>query len=577
MGERSGYICAENFLHFLPQKIFKQMKTKLLLTFLFTSLFINCTFGQGDFNIKALSNGDYCVFGFFAGELNFNNGDTIGDYYSTDEGYFLAMFDSLGTTKWVKHLKTKSLNCWGHCPGTGLEVDLQDNILISGHFYDTLWMDNLNYVEPEGVFVAKYDNDGNFIWVKEAYISNGMAVDLDTDSLGNVYSAGIYSGGSLYFEGLPLLPGSNLTRRLFVVKFDADGNGEWIVPIRGFTTSSNNLYLSLYGLEVDRKGGVYITGVFGGESGYMKFGDLLQWTTSGSSYETFLAKCDSSGIPEWLTKINCANTCYPSKMSMDTSDNLFLSGFYRGSATFDTLPPITVNNQDMDVFLARYDTLGHAVWVRSGAFGDEYHLNGIGAMAADDMGNTYLTGVSGAGAIEFEPLPVVEESGAFFVKHDINGEAICQIIPFWAMVDIDATTEGNLYSITGSFDLPPGSYEPQYAHIFKWDDNCNLLWESTIEQNFEPIIWSTENINSNNGMEVFPNPSSGNFTVKWKENFTETAQMLVFDQLGKLITSVQIPSGINVMQLELRGQLPGIYFLKVTTKNRTYLQKIIKE
>lgn len=551
------------------------MKTKLLLTFLFFSLFSYNIFGQGDFNIKALSNGDYCVFGFFAGELNFNNGDTIGDYYSTDEGYFLAMFDSLGTTKWVRHLKTKSLNCWGHCPGTGLDVDLEDNILISGHFYDTLWMDNLNYVEPEGVFVAKYDTDGNFIWVKEAYISNAMGVDLDTDSLGNVYSAGIYSGGNLYFEGLPLLPGSNFTRRLFVVKFDAGGNGEWIVPIRGVTSSSNILYLSLYGLEVDKKGGVFITGVFGGESGYMKFGDLIQSTTSGSTYETFLAKCDSEGNPEWLTKINCTNTCYPSKMSMDTFDNLFLAGFYKGTATFDTLTPLSASSDDL--YLARYDSLGNAVWVRNAAYGDEYNYNFGFAMGADASGNTYTTGVSWAGPIQFGTLPVFDEPTSFFVKHDINGEAICQTAPFWAMVDIDAKADGNIYSITGSFDLPPGSYEPQYAHIFKWDDNCNLLWESTIEQNFEPIIWSTEDINSNNRMKVFPNPNSGVFKAEWKESFTESAEMYVFDQLGKLITSQEIPPGIRVMQLELEGQLPGIYFLKVAAKNRTYLQKIIKE
>ncbi len=552
------------------------MKTKLLLTFLFTSLFTFNIFGQGDFNIKTLSNGDYCVFGFFAGELNFNNGDTIGDYYSTDEGYFLAMFDSLGTTKWVKHLKTKSLNCWGHCPGTGLDVDLQDNILISGHFYDTLWLDTTHYVEPAGVFIAKYDTDGNFDWVREAYTPNGMAVDVDTDSLGNVYSAGIYPSGTFTFEGLPSISGSGTSQYVFVVKFDAEGNGQWLIPVRGFS-SGNPLRLSAYGLEVDRKGNVYFAGELWGGYGYMEFGDLTQWISSQGVYETFFAKCDSEGNPEWLTKINCSNTCYPSKLSMDTSDNLFLSGFYRGSATFGTLPPITVNNQDKDVFLARYDTLGNAVWVRSGAFGDDYHLNGIGAMAADDMGNTYLTGVSAAGPIQFEPLPVKDELGAFFVKHDENGEAICQTTPFWSMVDIDATADGNLYSITGSFDLPPGSYEPHYAHIFKWDDNCNLLWETSIEQNFEPIIWSTEDINSNNGMKVFPNPSSGNFTVKWKESFTEPAQMHVFDQLGKLITSVEIPPGNEVMQFELKGQLAGIYFLKVTAKNRTYLQKIIKE
>ncbi|KAA3633969.1 MAG: hypothetical protein DWQ02_12245, partial [Bacteroidetes bacterium] len=102
MGERSGYMCAENFLHILPQKIFKHMKKALLLTVLLGTFgLFGITYGQvcsGNIGENIFTDGD-----FGSGTANLLTPDPMiapGYSYTTNpppsDGYYV-LSNNLGS------------------------------------------------------------------------------------------------------------------------------------------------------------------------------------------------------------------------------------------------------------------------------------------------------------------------------------------------------------------------------------------------------------------------------------------------------------------------------------------------
>lgn len=74
--------------------------------------------------------------------------------------------------------------------------------------------------------------------------------------------------------------------------------------------------------------------------------------------------------------------------------------------------------------------------------------------------------------------------------------------------------------------------------------------------------------------EIFPNPTSGEFTLK-VGNLTEGASVEVYDNLGKLMLTKILSDSVTT--LNLNGKSAGIYYLKVLEKKKIiYTEKIVK-
>lgn len=98
---------------------------------------------------------------------------------SQSQDPFLAKYDSLGNYKWAKVLIGSSTLEYV----TGLTLDNQNNIYLSGAFGDTLKFNQSNYLFSEGgndAFIASYQPSGKLRW-KQAYGSNGRFANVATD------------------------------------------------------------------------------------------------------------------------------------------------------------------------------------------------------------------------------------------------------------------------------------------------------------------------------------------------------------------------------------------------------------
>jgi hypothetical protein len=61
---------------------------------------------------------------------------------------------------------------------------------------------------------------------------------------------------------------------------------------------------------------------------------------------------------------------------------------------------------------------------------------------------------------------------------------------------------------------------------------------------------------------IFPNPNHGELTVRFSERMNECVQVALYDNLGKLCLTENIP--VNGLQMQLSfSVLPGMYFLKI--------------
>jgi len=95
-------------------------------------------------------------------------------------------------------------------------------------------------------------------------------------------------------------------------------------------------------------------------------------------------------------------------------------------------------------------------------------------------------------------------------------------------------------------------------------DNCENFAEETIVVDPCPGLFE---ITTGTGIMVYPNPSSGNLTIKFNKNIG-TAMVEVMNTLHKLIyTETVNTSSPYQLNINLRNQAKGIYFISVKTNN----------
>jgi Secretion system C-terminal sorting domain len=77
---------------------------------------------------------------------------------------------------------------------------------------------------------------------------------------------------------------------------------------------------------------------------------------------------------------------------------------------------------------------------------------------------------------------------------------------------------------------------------------------------------NTGYFNSNSNFVIYPNPTSGKITIS-NNQLGEIKSIAIYNFLGAFVTD----------KLDLSNQSNGIYFIKLTTENGVFIQKIIKK
>ena len=145
------------------------------------------------------------------------SGWTTGDLGGSNAGIYdiwLAKYDTNGEQQWVEQFGTSNFD-WSWDVAT----DLNDDTYITGWTLGDLEGSNAGSYD---IWVAKYDSDGNRLLLDQfGTAGDDAAVGVDTDELGNYYLTG-YTNGDLTGEG------NAGSYDAWVAKYDSDGNQLWL-------------------------------------------------------------------------------------------------------------------------------------------------------------------------------------------------------------------------------------------------------------------------------------------------------------------------------------------------------------
>ena len=195
------------------------------------------------------------------------------------------------------------------------------------------------------IFIAKYDENGNFIWVEQAggtdsQVGQGIAVD----GSGNSLVTGWFMGTATFGDTtLTNLGGSDI----FVAKYDENGNFIWAVQAGGINEEWGN------GIAVDVSANILVTGSFLGSA---TFGDTTLTSLGGS--DIFVAKYDENGNFLWAEQAGGINNDSGYDIAVDVSGNSLVTGSFEGSAAFGNITLTSAGGADIFVAKIEHVTIG---------------------------------------------------------------------------------------------------------------------------------------------------------------------------------------------------------------------------
>ncbi|HEY6167645.1 MAG TPA: immunoglobulin domain-containing protein [Verrucomicrobiae bacterium] len=302
---------------------------------------------------------------------------------SSPNALFLAKFDLLtGSNRWTRFAGS----AFAVTEGPVIAVGAGGEVYIAGNTFGNALFGSTNvFTQTDDVFIAKYDVDGDFFWVRTAgstsYGDGARGVSVDTN--GNAYVAG--------YVATPAPFGSNNVNSYsccgytaaFLAKYSGVGDLLWLRSLANIYEDPNGDY---YGsaVAVDRAGNAYTAGHEFDTSG-----------TAGNYYRVWTRRYSATG-----SQLSAPSTTvfkssdFSRAITVDLDGNAVVAGEFSGAIQFGTSAALKLETPDTnapwsDAFIARLNAAGSWLWAEK--------VTGLGresaratALGAD--GSVYVTG-----------------------------------------------------------------------------------------------------------------------------------------------------------------------------------------
>lgn len=328
------------------------------------------------------SYGNIYTVGTFNDTADFDPGPAVFNLTSPgtyDADIFIQKLDNNGNFLWAK-----SIGGIGNDGFLCLAIDSSNTIYITGHFSDSIDLDpssavfNLISSGQFENFILTLDDNGNFLDVKSIENTDYLRInDIDISPSGYLYLTGTFLGLT-DFELGPAIDTINATNNsLYLAKYTLNGDLLWVNSFQGFGSSISD-FIALDYLE-----NIYLTG------------------------NHSIKKLDSSGVLLW--EINYTSDLVWTDIDTDTSNNLYLCGYFTTWGTTDVDPTSTVFNvyniSPSNGLIVKLSSLGEFQWAQSlGSGGTDKYFT----VSVSEDGLILLTG-NYQGSPDFNPGPAINE------------------------------------------------------------------------------------------------------------------------------------------------------------------------
>jgi hypothetical protein len=479
---------------------------------------------------------------------------------------FITKQSASGQLIWLRHIGGN-----GSIHVRDIATDAQDNFYITGSFLDTADFDatsnNVDLISTNAqgdIFVAKYDNWGNFIWAKGiggSGIDYASSIVVDQDS--NVFVAGSFEGVVDFDPGITThqISGS-LVQDAFILKLDHAGNFKTVYSCGDigvdFCTD----------LKIDNQGNLLVSGSFELQVDFNSTNSNDTLSSSGSS-DAFILKVDSNLSVIWVKKVGGTMSDEILALEIDDAGNIYLAGAFEGSCDFNPGTGISQLVADsMDGFILKLSLLGNYMWVNKiGGSGDDRVLD----IAIDHQYKVYVTG-NFRDTVDFDPdtsstLNLVAQGnydhyvyqldtlGSLFWVQQFTGNMISTANRIYVDQQDNVYTVG---SFEGAVDFDPSLVANNRLAIGQSDAFIQKHAPSPVVA----ILELSEEMERN--VTVYPNPINDWLRIDFGREY-KFIEMKIYDTQGRLrqeekyftVQLIEVPveeeNGVYIIELLLNG------------------------
>ena len=406
-----------------------------------------------------------------------------------------------------------------------------------------------------------------------------------TDASGNVYLAGrTWSTTGIATTGAHQTT-SGGSDDAFLVKFNSSGVRQWGTYYGGTRAEVG------HSCATDASGNVYLAGITASTTGIATTG-AHQTTSGGGSDDTFLVKFNSSGVRQWGTYYGGSGTEHGHSCATDASGNVFLAGYTQSTTGIATLGAHqTTFGGSNDAFLVKFDACPAVYSQDTITACDSYTwIDGVTYTLSDTTAKDTLVNAAGCDSIVSLFLTINNSTSAIDTITACDSYTWIDGVTYTASnnsaIDTLVTTNGcdsivslNLtINYTKTFtDSIVANNSYTWINGVTYTSNNTVATDTLVASNgcdsivsLNLTIVSTvgiDNPSTLSEVKVYPNPTSGKFTVD-TENFEGVE---VYDVSGRLI----IKSALKTIDLE--EQSKGLYLLKINANGTTQEFKVFKE
>lgn len=389
------------------------------------------------FDVAALPDGGLYAVGSFNGYAVFGEGEPNQTRLSSpgNTDIFLARYAADGTLLWVRRAGGSTFD--DTAKGVALMPD--GGAVVVGSFTaqatfgaGTPAAVTLTATGGMDVFVARYDPDGNLLWVEGAGSSqNDEAVAVATLPDGRIWVTGSYIGTGTFGKGEAgetMLQGFG-GLDVFLAQYAPTGSLVWARRAGGVSADES------HGLAVDSSGFAVIAGEFRGQAVFGK-GEAGETTLSAqhsSALNCFVARYTPTGALAWAKRAGSIESSDWSVaigrgVTLHPDGQIFVAGSFSGSSTFGPgeLGAQTLTSAGQgDVFVAGFEPNGTLSWARS-AGSERIERPEAIVLGEDDClyVTGLLTGVCTFGKNEEFETSVGTSSiaAAFLARYELDGQ-----------------------------------------------------------------------------------------------------------------------------------------------------------
>jgi len=177
-------------------------------------------------------------------------------------------------------------------------------------------------------------------------------------------------------------------------------------------------------LAVDGADNIIVTGAFEATVDFDSSASVANLISRGSG-DSFIAKYSSAGSLAWAKRAGSTGGDLANAVTADAAGNIYIAGRFSGTADFGSFTVTSAG--DADIFVAKLDSAGNFLWVRTcGAT----QFDNARDIALDSSGNVVVTG-NFKDTVDFNPdsgaSELLTSAGGFDVfvwKLNVSGDLV---------------------------------------------------------------------------------------------------------------------------------------------------------